>query len=677
MSQLDISCGLEYITTPDLQNCLSEALRCNYAFIVSPIVHPRFRRPQCINSRVGGFTRSDMILSPQDWTSRIVAKVSSYINVDSDSLVVKQRHEDCLNEELGYCRGLGVPAIMLSIHGRQTNNLARILQTYYETSHHPSLIWACVPMVCNRTLRGSNPEDNNKNCDNDEKAWNEPWNWWSGFHERLEWDKRVGVVLELSADLPSQDIVKRWLGEPVKAIILPTSIFHNNKKGYPVLSRAHQQIVVSMVEREAQVIVSGARRSNIEFYLQYLYRIWKRRPNPADDPMLSYARGWEDYLQTPLQPLADNLDTHTYNVFEKDPVKYDQYQKAIAQALINLQKAKAIEKLEAYNKSKKDEVVDGVNVSDIGQGEGKVGESHNDDTITIMVLGAGRGPLVRASFNAADITSTKIKVIAVEKNPCAVVVLAAQVREVWRDRDVIVIPGDMRQLKLSPKADIIVSELLGSWGDNELSPECLDGAAGLLKAGGISIPCSYRSYVAPISSPRLWAAARAASSGVTPQKEKNLETLWVVYMQNKHDIADTKLVFTFEHPAKAIQDQEGQELSDYRGLPLTDNRRSTTLTWKVEQDNVMHGFGGYFDCSLYGSEMISIVPSTHSPGMISWFPVFIPIKTPLRVQKGDVIKATFWRCVDSRRVWYEWNAEVGGHITALHNPNGRSSEMLL
>lgn len=39
--------------------------------------------------------------------------------------------------------------------------------------------------------------------------------------------------------------------------------------------------------------------------------------------------------------------------------------------------------------------------------------------------------------------------------------LAAQVREVWRDRDVVVIPGDMRHLNLSPKADIIVSELLG------------------------------------------------------------------------------------------------------------------------------------------------------------------------------------------------------------------------
>lgn len=31
------------------------------------------------------------------------------------------------------------------------------------------------------------------------------------------------------------------------------------------------------------------------------------------------------------------------------------------------------------------------------------------------------------------------------------------------------------------KADIIVSELLGSFGDNELSPECLDGVMRCLK----------------------------------------------------------------------------------------------------------------------------------------------------------------------------------------------------
>lgn len=41
--------------------------------------------------------------------------------------------------------------------------------------------------------------------------------------------------------------------------------------------------------------------------------------------------------------------------------------------------------------------------------------------------------------------------------------------------------GDMRELDVPEKADILVSELLGSFGDNELSPECLDGAMRFLQ----------------------------------------------------------------------------------------------------------------------------------------------------------------------------------------------------
>lgn len=44
-----------------------------------------------------------------------------------------------------------------------------------------------------------------------------------------------------------------------------------------------------------------------------------------------------------------------------------------------------------------------------------------------------------------------------------------------------VVSCDMREWVAPEKADIIVSELLGSFGDNELSPECLDGAQNFLK----------------------------------------------------------------------------------------------------------------------------------------------------------------------------------------------------
>ena len=48
--------------------------------------------------------------------------------------------------------------------------------------------------------------------------------------------------------------------------------------------------------------------------------------------------------------------------------------------------------------------------------------------------------------------------------------------------------GDMRTLVLPELADIVVSELLGSFGDNELSPECLDGAMRFLKRRSPPLP---------------------------------------------------------------------------------------------------------------------------------------------------------------------------------------------
>ena len=63
------------------------------------------------------------------------------------------------------------------------------------------------------------------------------------------------------------------------------------------------------------------------------------------------------------------------------------------------------------------------------------------------------------------------------------------------------------------QADILVSELLGSFSDNELSPECLDGAQRLLKPDGISIPASYTSFLAPITSCKMLEAVRSYKVG--------------------------------------------------------------------------------------------------------------------------------------------------------------------
>ena len=99
-----------------------------------------------------------------------------------------------------------------------------------------------------------------------------------------------------------------------------------------------------------------------------------------------------------------------------------------------------------------------------------------------------------AALSAACTVGVPIRVYAVEKNMNAVITLRNRVlTEMWTN--VTVIAGDMRRCVPPEPADILVSELLGSWGDNELSPECLDGAQMFLKHDGVSIPSKYTSFI--------------------------------------------------------------------------------------------------------------------------------------------------------------------------------------
>lgn len=50
-----------------------------------------------------------------------------------------------------------------------------------------------------------------------------------------------------------------------------------------------------------------------------------------------------------------------------------------------------------------------------------------------MVVGAGRGPLVRSTINASKNTKRKIQIFVIEKNPNAIVTLQALKEELWPD----------------------------------------------------------------------------------------------------------------------------------------------------------------------------------------------------------------------------------------------------
>ena len=69
---------------------------------------------------------------------------------------------------------------------------------------------------------------------------------WNSFRTACNTDKKIGLALELSADLPSYCEIQRWLGEPIRCVFINTSLFSTNKKGFPVLTKAHQNLLKKM-----------------------------------------------------------------------------------------------------------------------------------------------------------------------------------------------------------------------------------------------------------------------------------------------------------------------------------------------------------------------------------------------------------------------------------------------
>lgn len=626
-----LSCGLLLHNVTDVYDSLGNASQSGYSFIVTPVVHPRFRREFLegkSKDRPGAFTRSDLLLSTQDWSTLVVGKISSWINPDSSVHAVKRNSELALEQELQYAAHLNLPAVLVTPRSENCYNLARYIYTKIlgSSGHPPNYsVWVYIPMRASeedaQMFRNSASNGDMVKSEGEPYKKNsiDTWEWWNAFRTACNTDKKVGLALELSADLPSYCEIQRWLGEPIRCVFIKTSLFSTNKKGFPVLTKAHQNLLKKMFKLDIQVVICGSNKHNhMRNYHQYLEHLWGAQD--PDDALSNFAKGYEDYLQFPLQPLMDNLESSTYEIFEKDPTKYTEYQKAIHAALLD-------------------------RVSE---------EERNTKVTVIMVVGAGRGPLVRAAIAAAKNTGCLIKVYAVEKNPNAIVTLHAQQYEMWGDQ-VTVVSSDMREWVAPEKADILVSELLGSFGDNELSPECLDGAQKFLKDDGISIPASYTNYVVPVSAPKLY-------SEIAQMREKDKHPLtffempYVVHLHNHTSLSSPKPLFTFVHPNK---------------VEVPDNSRYEKLSFGIPYNCTIHGFAGYFDTVLYKDIQLSIHPTSHSPGLFSWFPIFFPLKDPIYVSSKDQLEVHFWRCVSPRKVWYEWMV-TKPIIGALHNPGGRS-----
>ncbi|EIW83976.1 PRMT5-domain-containing protein [Coniophora puteana RWD-64-598 SS2] len=610
------------------------------------------------------FLHDEVTMTRLDEAEGVIGVVSDWLTLDSSDDWVRHDSEIALHQEIAYASYLNIQTVVLppprnrehvASYARAVNEcLKRVsymkfsvqLPIYdpaaFQQKETPRLrsgstvtlastLSETPPSTPRLLIPGNDFPLRPKKTRASERELNATWEMWDVIRSVCDYSPRLTLTLDLAPPLPlNPTLLGRWSAEPVQNVLLPTSTFIANAKGYPVLPKGTQTFLKDNMKHRPTVLLSGTKlglhgKGGEAAYAQYVRHLEKTSPiaqaSRKAGSVENFAQGYQDFLQAPLQPLMDNLQSATYETFEQCPVKYINYEEAICRALLDWPES---------------------------------------DRIVICVAGAGRGPLVARSLKAIERSRRTAHIIAVEKNPNAYVTLQDRQRREW-GASVQLVYGDMRQITVPEQADILVSELLGSFGDNELSPECLDGAMRFLKPDGISIPSSYTAHLAPLSSTKLYNEARQGG------ELKSLETPYVVMFQNVNVLSGNggglrgkcgpaiQECWTFEHPRK-------DATLDERGLPPTNshNIRAANLSFYIPHAGILHGLAGYFEAVLYGNIGLSIHPQRKdqiSKDMLSWFPLFFPFKEPLYLPSNSELQVSIWRLTNERQVWYEWYAE--------------------
>ncbi|KAI1084652.1 Skb1 methyltransferase [Whalleya microplaca] len=681
-------------------------------------------------------TTEDTTLFPGTYTSGYIAYSSPWIDLCSPNHLVSSISRQVLNLEVAYANFCGVRSIIVPGPRQdaiQTGNNQGIAQ-YARAIQEALLIGTRlnfilhIPMyrepgleekVALLSLSEGNPNGSLQGADIDLFS---SWDSWHVIRTVCEYDTRLFVALRIPRVLPEKELQTRWFSEPLQYLTFGPQTFQTNKAGHPSLSRYHQDLIITYMRLKhapyfllcdvgpelqaypeattqmadptsptafptlaeaaaVQATTDSSKPTRFQGpnpYAAYLRHL-ERQQSPLSDLEQNTLTNFQDWLQSPLQPLSDNLESVTYEVFEGDPVKYQQYELAITAAL-------------------RDWRARGKPTSSLG----------GDGAVVIAVAGSGRGPLVTRALRASENTGVPVQVWAVEKNPNAYVYLLRQNAREWGGR-VRVVKTDMRAWKgpllSSPspsnhtnnhdpttttpqhgKVDILISELLGSFGDNELSPECLDGIQHVLAAPhGLSIPASYTAHLSPIATPRLHADVRSrGADGVCTPWVVRLFALDYVAARGVPERGRFQTAWEFAHPlpektmARVAARREGGVVgggggSMVGGVGANDhNARFAHLVFVCRARGVVHGLAGFFEAVLYdggegkgggngGKVELSTLPEMmerKSKDMISWFPIFFPLKQPLYFPPDTELEVSMWRQTDDAKVWYEWMVEA-------------------
>lgn len=276
--------------------------------------------------------QEDVLILPGPHVRNVIASTAPWVELDSKNPRIAALSIQVLLREIAYGTYCGVTYFIICGPKRRTNieqysqAISKLLNSsppYIHLLIH--LPFAEEDYISSRTGDRVPPAD-----------YMSIWDVWNTIRTINNYALNLSVVLQVPSKCNFPPVVSsRWYAEPVRMLMLSSTAFVENAKGYPVLPKLTQSLLFQFFNKNPFIVLSDLNNRDVQggnaSYLLYVRHLMKIRPKPS--PIEIYSDGHHDVLQLPLQPLADNLESSTYEVFERDTVKYSQYEKAIYKAL--------------------------------------------------------------------------------------------------------------------------------------------------------------------------------------------------------------------------------------------------------------------------------------------------------------------------------------------------------
>lgn len=131
MDRFTVDLYKEFVPNLRKELKLADEINCN-ALITSLFNSERLQRFEsdaiACNVNEPPIVRSDMVLTPQEWSHRIIPKLTDTIDCDSDDENIRNRSESILKQEFEFAKHVVADGrIIVKLNGMNTSNLSRII----------------------------------------------------------------------------------------------------------------------------------------------------------------------------------------------------------------------------------------------------------------------------------------------------------------------------------------------------------------------------------------------------------------------------------------------------------------------------------------------------------------------------------------------------------------------